>query len=121
MKTSKVKMKVTMQEWFYLGCLAPGGTLGIVGISIIGSKPPTPDHRSQLLEAPDVVPWYTLTKVNFVQRDGKPALQFGDGIRRFLHSGLRLLGRVVARKGSSLLRGINPSAPGGRSRGSGTR
>lgn len=94
MKKSKVKTKVTMQEWFYLGCLAVGGTLGIVGVSIIGSKPP-PDHRSQLLEAPDVVPWYTLTKVSFVQRDGKSALQFGDGIQALDGKEVKLRGYIT--------------------------
>jgi hypothetical protein len=95
MKKSKMKMKVTMQEWFYLGCLAFGGVLGIVGVSIIGSKPPAPDHRSQLLEAPDVVPWYTLTKVSFVQRDGKPALQFGDGIHALDGKEVKLRGYIT--------------------------
>jgi hypothetical protein len=76
----KSKVKVTAREWFYLGCLGLGAALAIVAVSIIGSRPPKPDHPSSWLEAPGVVPWYTLSKVKYVLRDGKGTLQFGEGI-----------------------------------------
>jgi hypothetical protein len=95
MKRSKLKVKVTMREWFYLGCLAVGSTLGIVGMSIIASRLPAHDHPSQLLEAPAVVPWYTLTEVNFVRRDGKPELQFGDGIHALDGKEVKLRGYIT--------------------------
>ena len=80
MRRSKSRRKVTAQEWFYLGCLVVGAALGIVAVSIVGSKPVGPDHQARLLEVPGVVPWYTLGKVRFVLREGKGALQFGDSI-----------------------------------------
>jgi len=95
MKRSKAKVKVTVREWFYLGCLAIGGVLGILGVSMLGSVPPKPNHPSNWLEAPGVVSWYTLSKVSFVQRDGKSTLQFGEGIHGLDGKEVKLRGYIT--------------------------
>jgi len=96
MKKSKVKAKITIREWFYLGCLLTGAVLAVLGASILGSRPPAkPDHPSNWLEAPGVVPWYTLSKVRFGQRDGRPMLQFGDGIQALDGKEIKLRGYVT--------------------------
>lgn len=96
MNKSRVKAKVTTREWFYLGCLVIGAGLGVLGTSILASRPPAkPDHPSNWLEAPGVVPWYTLSKVRFGQRDGRPTLQFGDGIQALDGKEIRLRGYVT--------------------------
>jgi len=91
MKRSKVKIKVTAREWLYLGCLGLGATLAIVAVSIIGSKPPKPDHPSSWLEAPGVVPWYTLSKVSY--RQG--TLEFGEGIHALDGKEVKLRGYIT--------------------------
>lgn len=95
MNKSKVKIKVTAREWFYLGCLGLGATLAIVAVSIIGSRSPKPDHPSNWLEAPGVVPWYTLSKVNYMLRDGKGTLEFGEGIRALDGKEVKLRGYIT--------------------------
>ena len=87
--------RVTVREWFYLGCLGIGATLGILGTTLIGSRPPKSDHPASSLEVPGVVPWYTLTKVGLVQRDGKAGLQFGDGIRALDGKEVKLRGYIT--------------------------
>jgi hypothetical protein len=95
MKKSKVRKKVTTREWFYLCCLGIGAALGILGTSLIGSRQPKSDHTSSQLEAAGVVPWYTLSKVSFVQRDGRSALQFGAGVQALDGKEVRLRGYVT--------------------------
>jgi hypothetical protein len=93
-KARKKARRITVQEWFYLGCLVLGGTLGVIAVSIMASRPP-PEHPSKLLEAPGVVPWYTLTKVSFMQRDGKSALQFADRINELDGKPVKLRGYIT--------------------------
>ena len=95
MKKSRLAKKITVREWFYLGCLLFGGASALIVVSIMASRPPMPDHPSKLLEAPGVVPWYTLTKVSFVQRDGKSALQFGDRIDELDGKPVKLRGYIT--------------------------
>jgi len=95
MKRSKHTTKLTAREWFYIGCLAIGAAAGIVATSFYGSRPPGPDHSRSLLEAPGVVSWYTLSKVSFVQRGGKPALRFGAGIQALDGKEVKLRGYIT--------------------------
>jgi hypothetical protein len=95
MKSSKVTKRVTVREWFYLGCLGIGAALGILATTFIGSRPPQSDHPSNLLEAAGIVPWYTLSKVSFVQRDRKPTLQFGEGIHALDGKEVKLRGYIT--------------------------
>jgi hypothetical protein len=90
-----VAKKVTMREWFYLSCLGIGAALGILGTTFIGSRTPRSDHPASSLEAPDVISWYTLTKVSLVQHDGKTALEFGDGIRALNGKDVKLRGYIT--------------------------
>jgi len=87
--------KFTAQEWFYLGCLLVGAALGIVGVSIVATRQRVPDHSAALLEAPGVVPWYALTKVTFVLRDGKGALQFGESVKSLDGKQVNLRGYIT--------------------------
>ena len=91
----KVTKKVTVREWFYLGCLGIGAALGILATTFIGSRPQKSDHTAGQLEAAGVVPWYTLSKVSFVQRDGKPTLQFGEGIHALDGKEVKLRGYIT--------------------------
>jgi hypothetical protein len=95
MKRLKMMKKVTAREWFYLGCLGIGAVLGILGTTFIGSRPPKSDHTAGQLEAAGVVPWYTLSKVSFVQRDGKSTLQFSEGIQALDGKEVKLRGYVT--------------------------
>lgn len=95
MKKLKVTKKVTAREWFYLGCLGIGAVLGILGTTFIGSRSPKSDHTAGQLEAAGVVPWYTLSRVSFVQRDGKSTLQFGEGIQALDGKEIKLRGYVT--------------------------
>jgi uncharacterized protein len=91
----KPARKITRQQWFYLGCLAAGAAAAAVAVSILTSKAPAPDHQSALLEAPGVVPWYTLTKVRFVKNDGKSTLSFGAGIAELDGRPVKLRGYIT--------------------------
>lgn len=95
MKNRKARKKVTVREWFYLGCLGIGAALGVLATSYLASRPPKSDHPARLLEAPGIVPWYTLSKVSFVQRDGKPTLEFGEGIRGLDGKEVKLRGYIT--------------------------
>jgi uncharacterized protein len=95
MKRSKTKTKVTAREWFYLCCLGIGGAVAILGTAVLSSRPPKPDHPPSWLEAPGVVPWYTLSKVSFVLRDGKATLQFGEGVQALDGKEVQLRGYVT--------------------------
>jgi hypothetical protein len=94
-RSKKAKTKVTEREWFYLGCLGIGAALGILGTAFIGSRAPKSDHPANWLDAPGVVPWTTLTKVSFVQRDGRSTLQFGEGIQALDGKEVKLRGYVT--------------------------
>jgi hypothetical protein len=94
MKKSRLK-KITVREWFYLGCLLSGAAVAMIFVSVIASRPLGPDHPAKLLEAPGVVPWHTLTKVSFVQHDGKFALQFGDSIHELDGKPVKLRGYIT--------------------------
>ena len=81
MRRANAKKKATAGAWFYFCCLGVGAGIGILGTSFFGARTPKPDHVAGMLEAPGVVSWYTLSKVSFVERDGKTLLQFGTGIQ----------------------------------------
>jgi len=89
------KRKVTVREWFYLSCLGIGAALGILATTFIGSRAPQSDHPASSLEGPDIVSWYTLTKVSLVRGDGKTALEFGDGIRALNGKDVKLRGYIT--------------------------
>jgi len=95
MKKSRLRKKITAREWFYLGCLFSGVAVALIAVSFIGSGQPTPDHPAKLLEAPGVVPWYTLTKVSLVERDGKYSMQFGDPIHELDGKAIKLRGYIT--------------------------
>jgi len=95
MKKSKAKTKVTLREWFFLGCLGIGAAFGILATSFIGSRTPSPDHLASALEAPGVISWYTLSKVSFVQRDGRSTLRFGEGIQALDGKEVKLRGYLT--------------------------
>jgi len=94
MKKARLK-KITLREWFYLGCLLSGAAVTTIFVSVIASRPPGPDHPAKLLEAPGVVPWYTLTKVSLVERGGKYALQFSEGISELEGKSVKLRGYIT--------------------------
>jgi len=94
MKKSRLK-KITVREWFYLGCLFSGAAVALIAVSIVASTPSGPDHPAKLLEAPGVVPWHTLSKVSFVERDGKYGLQFGEGIGELEGKSVKLRGYIT--------------------------
>jgi hypothetical protein len=95
MKKSKAAAKLSMQEWFYIGCLAVGLAGGIIATSIIGSRPAVPDHSARLLEAPGVVPWHTLNKVSIESEGGRPALKFSAGINDLNGKTVKLRGYIT--------------------------
>lgn len=95
MRRPKKPKKAAVREWFALGCLALVGAAGIVAVSILASRPRTPDHPARLLEAPGVIPWHTLSKVTLVQRNGKPVLRFGDGIQALDGKQVKLRGYIT--------------------------
>jgi hypothetical protein len=95
MKKSKPAKKVTMQEWFYLGCLTFGGVVAIVAVSIMASRPAPADHSSTLLEASGVVPWYSLAKVSFAKSDGKSVLSFGASVNKLDGRAVKLRGYIT--------------------------
>jgi uncharacterized protein len=94
MRKSRLQ-KITVREWFYLGCLLSGAAVASIAASIIASRPPTPDHPAKLLEAAGVVPWYTLTKVTLVQHDGKYSMEFGDSIHELDGKPVKLRGYIT--------------------------
>ncbi len=53
-----------------------------------------PDHLA-LLDAPGVVSWYILAKVNYVRFNDKTVLQFDDGIRALSEKAMKLRGFVI--------------------------
>ena len=94
-KRVKKSPRWTVQEWFYLGSLGLGLALGIVGTSIIASKPSGPDHSAKLLEVPGVVPWNVLTKVSIESIAGTPMLKFSDNINGLNGKTVQLRGYIT--------------------------
>jgi hypothetical protein len=96
MKRSKaVQKRWTTQEWFYLGSLVFGLALGIVGASIMASRPNIPDHSAKRLEATGVEPWYALSKVSIESVAGRPMLKFSDHINDLNGKTVRLRGYIT--------------------------
>ena len=87
--------KITREDWFYLGGLAAGCAVAALVIFIAVPTSARPNHTARALEMRGVVPWYTLTKVSFVSRDGKSELEFGDGINQLNGKSVKLRGYIT--------------------------
>jgi hypothetical protein len=72
-----------------------GGVFAIIAVSIMASRPAPVDHPNRLLEAPGVVPWYSLSRVSFVRRDGKSELAFSAGINQIDGTSVKLRGYIT--------------------------
>jgi uncharacterized protein len=97
MKRQGTKKAITGDEWFCLGALAGGFTAVVIAIAVFVAVPIAagPNHSARALEMPGVVPWYSLTKVSYVQRDGRTELEFDDGINRMNGKSIKLRGYVT--------------------------
>jgi hypothetical protein len=90
-----MKKKISREDWFYLGGLAAGCAVAALVIFIAVPTSARPNHTARALEMPGVVPWYTLTKVSFVTRDGKSELEFGDSINQLNGKSIKLRGYIT--------------------------
>ncbi len=95
MKQQRMKKKITREEWFYLGGLAAGCAAAALVIFIAVPMSARPNHTASALEMPGVVPWYSLTKVSYVQRNGATELEFDDGINRMNGKSIKLRGYIT--------------------------
>ncbi len=97
MKRQGTKKAITGDEWFCLGALAGGFTAVVIAIAVFVAAPiaARPSHSARALEMPGVVPWYSLTKVSYVQRDGRTELEFDDGINRMNGKSIKLRGYIT--------------------------
>jgi hypothetical protein len=96
MKQQKAKKEITRDEWFCLGVLGGGGCAAILfAIFVAIPTASNSSHSVRTQEIPGVVPWYSLTRVSFVQRDGKTELEFDDGINRMNGKSIKLRGYVT--------------------------
>lgn len=95
MKNPRAKKKIAPEKWFYLGGLAGGcaAALLVAFIAVLMSAPS--NHSVKSLEMAGVVPWYSLSKVSYVQRNGKTELEFGDGINQLNGKSIKLRGYVT--------------------------
>lgn len=91
----RMKKKITREEWFYLGGLAAGCAAALLVIFIAVPTSARPNHSAGSLEMPGVVPWYSLTKASFVQRNGKTEIEFGDSINRLDGKSIKLRGYIT--------------------------
>jgi len=91
----KPSSKKVTGQWFYLGCLVMGAALGPLVTSFVSSSRPRSDHPSSALAVPGVVPWDTLSKVSFVEQNGKSVLQFGQGIQALDGKEVKLRGYIT--------------------------
>jgi hypothetical protein len=95
MKKTRAKKKITQEGWFYLGGLA-GGCAAVLLVVFIAVPMSTPsNHSAKSLEMAGVVPWYSLSKVSYVQRNGKTELEFGDGINQLNGKSIKLRGYIT--------------------------
>jgi uncharacterized protein len=95
MKTTRAKKKITRQEWFYFGGLAGGCTAALLVAFIAVPMSAPSNHSAKPLEMPGVVPWYSLSKVSYVQRNGKTELEFDDVINRMNGKSIKLRGYIT--------------------------
>ena len=95
MKQQRMKKRITQDKWFYLGGLAGGCAAALLVVFIAVPMSARPNHSAQSLEMPGVVPWYSLTKVSFVQRNGKTELEFDAGINQMNGKSIKLRGYIT--------------------------
>ncbi len=95
MKQLRMRKKITREGWFYLGGLIAGSAAALLAIFIAVPPSPRPNHSAMALEMPAVLPWYSLTKVSFVQRNGKTELEFDDGINQLNGKSIKLRGYIT--------------------------
>ena len=95
MKTPRAKKKITREDWFYLRGLAAGCVFALLVIFIAVPMSARPNHSAKSLEMAGVIPWYSLSKVSYVQRNGKTELEFDDGINQMNGKSIKLRGYVT--------------------------
>jgi hypothetical protein len=95
MKLQRMKKKITREARFYLGGLAGGCAAALLVVFIAVPMSAPPNHSTKSLDMPGVVPWYSLTKVSFVQRNGKTELEFDDGINQLKGKSINLRGYIT--------------------------
>ena len=95
MKRQARKKEITRNKWFCLGALGGGLTAVLIAILLVIPIAAGPNHSARALEMPGVVPWYSLTRVSYVQRDGRTELEFDDGINRMNGKPIKLRGYVT--------------------------
>ncbi len=95
MKRARAKKKITREEWFYLGGLGAGCAFALLVIVIAVPMSARPNHSAKALEMPGVIPWYSLSKVSYVERNGKTELEFGDGINQLNGKSIKLRGYIT--------------------------
>jgi hypothetical protein len=54
-----------------------------------------PNHSAKSLEMPGVLSWYSLSRVSYVQRNGKTELEFADGINQLNGKSIKLRGYIT--------------------------
>jgi len=95
MKQQRMKKKITREQRFYLGGLATGCAFALLAIVIAIPTLARPNHSAGSLEMPGVVPWYSLTKVSYVQRNGQTELEFDDSIDQLNGISIKLRGYIT--------------------------
>jgi hypothetical protein len=95
MKQPRMKKTITREGWFYLGGLAGGCAVALLVVFIVVPMSVLSTHSAKSLEMPGVVPWYSLTKVSYVQRNGKTELEFDDGINQLNGKSIKLRGYIT--------------------------
>jgi uncharacterized protein len=95
MKKTRAKKKTAPEEWFFFGGLA-GGCVAALLVAFVAVPMSAPsNHSAKALEMPGVVPWYSLSKVSYVQRNGKTELEFGDSINQLNGKSIKLRGYIT--------------------------
>ena len=95
MKKTRAKKKIAPEEWFFFGGLAGGTAAALLVAFVLVPMSATSNHSAKALEMPGVVPWYSLSKVSYVQRNGKTELEFGEDINQLNGKSIKLRGYIT--------------------------